>query len=78
MNISQPWNKSLGYLMQNKAKFKKNWDKAKVRATPKEAPNTIHNSHTEEDSKISNQEGSMNKSLEKLGLTFLISMGKKM
>jgi len=45
-NISQPWKKSLRYLMQNKPKFKKSLDKAKVGATPKEAPNTIHNSHT--------------------------------
>jgi len=50
MNISQPWKKCLGYLIQNKPKFKKSWDREKVWVrvwvTQGVAPNIIHNSHS--------------------------------
>ena len=75
--------------MQNKLKFKKSWDKAKVWVrvwvTQGETPNIIYNSHTMRRIvgfwtntinllHLKGQEGSVNtKILEKLGLTFLIS-----
>jgi len=80
--------------MQNKLKSKKSWDKPKVGvrvgATQGGAPNTMHNSHTMRGIvefwsntinflHLEGQEGSVNiKSLEKLGLTFLIYIGKRM
>jgi len=72
------------------AKVQEELRQSKSRSNSKEAPNTIHNSHTMRKIvrfwtnttnllHIEDQKGSVNtKSLEKLGLTFPISMGKKM